>query len=150
MNSSVTYSCVDITKKILTSRLYVCQADSVETIKSIIFVQGKERCGLGMTKYDTILGRFLTLIGFAFRTKGLDGKDIYINKKSFCNLIDRLRQNMAAGKFNPDFIEQEYRAKKTKETILRVNKVRITFNSLLSSFSNKNIGEISTELLKKV
>jgi hypothetical protein len=133
-----------------TNRLYVGLNHTESTMKEIIFSNGKEKKGLGMTEYGCYLGRFLTLIGLAFKTKDEKGNDLYINKKSFCNLVYRLQENMKryGENFIPDFVEERYLAKKNQGDWERIQTIRQVFNRALPDLSDKNIGEVSIAMLR--
>lgn len=145
------FSCFHSKESILTNRLYIGLNQDESQIKDTVFSSGKEKKGLGMTEYGNILGRFLSFIGYAFKTKDNDYNDLYVNKKSFCNLIDRLHENNKKfNYFNTDFVEAEYNSKKDQLTKQRLEKIHITFNTIFPTLSNKNIRDIAIEILGKV
>jgi hypothetical protein len=147
----VRFSCFHNKESILTNRLYVGLNQDEAQIKNTVFSNGKEKKGLGMTEYGNILGRLLSFIGYAFKTKDQDGNDLYINKKSFCNLIYRLHENnQKHNYFNTDFIESEYNTKKDRSTRQTLEKIYSTFNTVFPTLSDKNIGDIAIEMLGKV
>ncbi len=137
------------TNSILTKRIYVEVNQEKSQVQATVFSSKIEKKGLGMTAYGNILGRFLSFMGFAFETKDENNKILYINKKSFCNLIDRLARNYQTYQtMNVDCIDIDYQSKKDSDTQQRLKKIYTLFDSNFSSFANKNIGEISIEMFK--
>lgn len=149
--NNLNFSCFHNKESLFTNRLYVGVNQNESEIKDKVFSNGKERKGLGMTEYVNILGRFLNFIGLAFKTKDKDGNDLYINKKSFCNLIYRLQKNNQTHDYlDIDFVEAEYKAKKDHQTKQCLERIYKRFNIIFPTLSNKNIGELSSEILNRV
>lgn len=46
---------------------------------------------LGCRSYGSIVGPILTFLGYAFKANNEDGETIYLNKKSFCKYVSRMR-----------------------------------------------------------
>lgn len=136
------------------NRLYIGLNQEPDDIRQIVISQqGKrrEKKGLGMREYGCVWGRVLTCFGFAFKTKDHQGKNLYINKKSFCNLLDRLRQhNLENAGFNPDFVQAQYCAKKDKAAKARIKNIRGVFKKSLPEFAKRNISEISLSMLGQI
>lgn len=144
------FSCFHSKESILTTRLYIGLYQNESEIKNTVFSNGKEKKGLGVTEYGNILGRFLSFIGYAFKTKDKEGNILYVNKKSFCNMIDRLYQNKQKyNYFNADFVEANYNSKKDQSTKQRLEKIYGIFNTAFPRLSDENIGDIAIKMLKK-
>lgn len=144
------FSCLHTKETLFTNRLYVGLNQDKSQMEKTVFSGGKEKKGIGMTEYGNILGRFLNLIGIAFKTKDENGNDLYINKKSFCNLIDRLKNNNHKyNYFNAESIDSEYKEKKDNQTQQRLKKIYNCFDTIFPSLSDKNIGEVAIEMLSK-
>lgn len=142
------FSCVHTNESFFTNRLYVGLNKDKSEIENMIFSDGKEKKGLGMSEYGTILGCFLNVIGIAFKAKDENGNTLYINKKSFCHLADRLHNNnQKYNFFNADSIEAEYNAKnddKPKQSLYN------TFNYIFSRTPDRNISKVSINMLAGV
>ena len=137
------------------SRLYIMEQktgspeSNLARMHALIFDQGSEKKGLGMTVYGPILGRFLYLIGLAFKSKDEHQRTLYINKKSFCNLTYRLAENYAnsQGRLNPNLIQQEYDQPLTRAKKKELKKIYKAFHQVLPDLKGLNIGEISKNFL---
>lgn len=147
----ISFSCFHSKQSILTNRLYSGANQDECTIKARIYSDKKETTSLGMTEYGAILGTFLELIGYAFKTKDENGKNLYVNKKSFCNLIYRLNQNFINyNELNISYMESQYNSKKDDSTKKQLEKIYNMFNKIVPRLSGKNIADISMEMVKKV
>lgn len=106
----VKYCLFRTTESCVTNRLYIGMNQDESMMKSTIFAGDKERTGLGMTEYGSILGRILAIIGVAFKAKDGLGNNIYINKRSFCHLIYRTNYNYKkyVNHFNPQKVDDLY------------------------------------------
>jgi|GEM_PF-4053833 len=145
------FSCLHTKESIFTNRLYVGLNQNESQIRNKVFSNGEEKKGLGMTEYGDILGHFLSLMGIAFKTKDRDGNDLYINKRSFCHLVDRLYNNdQKHNYFNIHFVQAAYSAKKNHLTQQRLEKIYTIFDAVFPTVSNKNIAEISLEIFSSI
>lgn len=144
------FSCFHSKETIFTNRLYVGLNQVASEIKATVFAKRKEKKGLGMTEYGNILGLFLSFINIAFKTKDNHGNDLYINKKSFCHLINRLQKNnQKYNFFNTGFIENEYNTKKDHQTKQKLKEIYQTFNRVFPNLLDKNIGEVAIVMLRE-
>lgn len=146
------FLCLHTPDTLFKSRLYVHLETSKKRTRNIIFSEGYEKKGLGMTEYAKLLGLLLTFIGIAFKTKDEYGHTLYINKKSFCKLIKRINDNKQkyGNSFNINFVNSEYYMQYNEAEQLNVEKIQRTFNAILPSLSDKNILEVSLEMFKRV
>lgn len=146
--SMVSNFCCLHVKHTFSNRLYVGFNQTQSVLEKIVFCRKIERVGLGMTEYGICLGFILKLIGIAFKTYDEDRHLLFINKKSFCNLLVRIKQNNEKyNYFNPDYVERLYRNKKMNVTTAQ--KVYQIFNNVSSSFEGCNIANISIGMLSK-
>jgi hypothetical protein len=159
------FSCVHTYESLFTNRLYVAR-NFPANMKKYIFSDEKngkvvERRGLGMTEYGSILGRILTICGFAFKTKDYFGKALYINKKSFCNLCVRSKLVKDSSKYVEDAAQKtaihihELYTEEKITTISALVKKELTrdfayseLNDVLKNNATESICELLTEMMK--
>lgn len=122
-------------------RLYLGVNQTEEMMKKTIFADGKERKGLGMKEYGLVKGWLLSLIGVSFRATDSEGKQIFINKKSFCDLVVRVYHHT----LEPDLIQKEYEEGKKNSENERAYQL---FNKIFKP--GRNIASLSRDLLHRV
>lgn len=120
----------------LTNRLYLIETKDPQTANGIVFktVRGQqgphqvERRGLGMTCYGEYLGRFMSLIGLAFKAVDDQGHTYYINEESFCKLAGRVSNvgQPFGGRLEYGNIDKAYKEKKEEEN-RTVSEIFFTF-----------------------
>ncbi len=145
------FCCVHTKESFFTNRLYVGLTPNKSEMNKVIFSGGKEKKGLGMTEYGCLLGRILTFLGYAFKSTDEAGNTLYINKKSFCNLVDRLhRNNQKFNSFNSEFVDAQYNAPKSNDDKMRIEKIYKVFDSEIKTLSHQNIAQVSVNILGKM
>jgi predicted N-acetyltransferase YhbS len=141
MNADNSY--FHIKESSFSNRLYFNLNSEDKDLKKAILGEKGERKGLGVTEYGKVIGPILSAIGVAFKTKDEVGHTLYINKASFCNFIERLRQSQ--GKDHADQLSsmQQLYETGTKATQSTCK----IFENLKQGMSNQEIKQITESML---
>ena len=142
------FNCVSIAETSLTNRLYIGLDQEKSDIYQAVFQNGKERKGLGVKEYPDHIGKIFASLGIAFISEDQDGNTLYVDKRSFCRLLDRLQKNnLHFNYFDAAFVENEYQSSKNVSNFIKTEKILAVFNKVFPSLSDKNIAGVAIEML---